>query len=89
MLRERFDLVTQLHEEIAKFRESHGIEPKAVLMSPSAFEWLIAIFQEDRRILGISPINTADWTYDTGTDTIQLRIDESLDDYTYEYQNGN
>jgi len=82
MLRERFDLVTQLHEEIAKFRETRGIEPKAVMMSPAAFEWLIAIFQEDRRILGVSPVNTSDWTYDTGVETVQLLIDEALDDYT-------
>ena len=82
MLKERFDLVTQLHGEIAKFRESSGIPPKAIILSPSAFEWLLAIFMEDKKILGVSPIDVRNWTYNDGTETLQIIIDESSDDYT-------
>ena len=80
MLRERYDLVTELHEEIIKFKETMNIAPQVLMLSPSAFEWLIAIFQEDKRILGVSPIDIERWTYDTGLDVLQIVIDEMMDD---------
>lgn len=82
MLKERFDIIGQLYEEIADFKGRGGISPTAIVLSPAAFEWLLAVFQEDERILGISPINTERWTYSTGQDTLRIIIDESLDDYT-------
>ena len=86
MLKERFDLVTQLHDEILRFRILHDIAPETIILSPAAFEWLLAVFQEDKRILGVSPINTDDWTYDTGISTLQIMIDETLDDYSIDVQ---
>lgn len=82
MLRERFDLITELHEEIVRFREHKGIEPQAIMLSPTAFEWLLAIFREDKQLLGVSPVNTENWTYNTGVESLQILIDETLDDYT-------
>ena len=82
MLRQRFDLITELHEEIVSFREGKGIEPKVIILSPNAFEWLLAVFQEDERVLGVSPIDTENWTYNTGIESLKILIDELLDDYT-------
>jgi hypothetical protein len=82
MLRQRFDLITELHEEIVRFREGKGIEPKVIILSPASFEWLVAIFEEDKRVLGVSPVDTDTWTYNTGIETLRIMIDELLDDYT-------
>ncbi|MAT40127.1 MAG: hypothetical protein CL946_11045 [Ectothiorhodospiraceae bacterium] len=82
MLRERFDLVATVHEEIARFRHSYEVPPTKILLSPRAFEWLLAVFREDQRILGVSPIDIDTWTYTDGKSQLSIVIDEMLDDYT-------
>jgi hypothetical protein len=81
MWKEYLDLVKQLHEQLERFVDETGRVPGMVILSPSAFQWLVSIFQEDQLVLGVSPINVDNWTYSTTRYTLRIVIDEMSSDY--------
>lgn len=78
---EDFDLISQVHERIFEYISSHEHAPAAVVLSPAAFQWLRAIYTEERSMLGDSPLNERDWTLRIEGTDIAVRIDELLGDY--------
>ncbi|MBN1447406.1 MAG: hypothetical protein JXA28_05700 [Bacteroidetes bacterium] len=78
---EDFDLISQVHERIFSYLNSHDHPPAALLLSPAAFHWLREIYVEEYRILGSSPLSEKDWTLRVNETRIAIRIDEMLDDY--------
>jgi len=81
MWKEHFDLVSQLQETISRYIARHGKAPTSMILSPAAFEWLLAIFSEDKKIFGVSPIDYRNWTYNTDRHSISIVIDEMTDNY--------
>ena len=81
MLKQGFDLVGYLHERVSEFERWHGIKPQALVVSPSAFTWLVRTFAEEERYYGVSPIDIRNWTYNTGTACVRIIIDEMANEF--------
>lgn len=78
---EDFDLISLVHERIFEYRSSHGHSPVAVMLSPTAFHWMRLIYEEERRLLGHSPLNESTWTLRIEGTEIAIRVDEMLGDF--------
>jgi len=78
---QEYDLVTELQEKISEFINNHNQTPETIILSPSAFEWLVAIFSEVQKVLGVSPINFEAQTYSTHQLHLHLSIDEAQNDF--------
>ena len=81
MLKQGFDLVGYLHERVSEFELWHGIKPQALVLSPSAFTWLVEVYAEEQRYYGVSPIDIRTWTYNTGTASVRIIIDEMANEF--------
>lgn len=78
---EDFDLISLVHEKIFDYQSSHGHPPAAVLLSPTAFHWIRMIYNEERRLLGHSPLNEHTWTLHIEGAEVAVRVDEMLGDF--------
>ena len=81
MKKESFDIVTHLQEKISEYTSRFNEKPSHLIVSTPAFSWLLAIFAEDERILGASPIDQLTWTYNTEDVQMRIVIDEMMRDF--------
>ena len=82
MIKQHFDLLNTVQEQLASFRHIMRMKPHALLVSRASFTWLIRVFQDEMKVYGVCPVDFERWTYTDGSDTVRIMIDEMADDYT-------
>ncbi len=85
-MKHAFDLIEAINERIAEHKESSGLRPHSIAVSPAAYRRLVEIRAWEERIgnlvIGCAPLKE----FETEDGNISLVIDEMLADTVVEVE---
>lgn len=82
MRHEDYDIIHTLHDHVGEFIRRHGIEPRVLVVSPEAYQWLRALQDTEGPNDSHGIPGIGDWLFRIDNVLLRVEIDEMADNFT-------